>query len=281
MENSESCDRCGKTFKNKYILKTHMQSSKSCLKIEGKQLEDKFSCDTCKKKYTTNQNLRNHKCKPTPTNTTPTTTTINNTTNNINNNTTNNNTTNNNNTNNNNNTTNNNTNNNNTTINNITNNNTTINITIKPKKKKKQVINDMASLDLREESLRKKFKKLNSKHLNDEIQGIAQFTVFNIFEIDPDNNGNRNYICVDGSRYIAFYKDFQTGSIIKDPSFKKLLKAVINQACERGNEIIDDYIDGFKIRERAELRTHLKNIEKNRDKPLFKKIIAEETAIKL
>ena len=266
MENSESCDRCGKTFKNKYILKTHKQSSKSCLKIEGKQIEDKFSCDTCKKKYTTKYRLQSHKCKPTNT---TNNTTINNTTNNI--------------TNNNNNITNNN-------ITNITNNNTTINITIKPKKKKKQVINDMSPLDLRPESLEKKFRKLDSKHLSEEIQGIAQFTVINIFEIDPDNNGNRNYICLDGSRYLGIYKD-QTGSITKDPSFKKLLKAVINQACKRGNEIIDDFVDGFKIRDgavvdggvrkRADLKIHLNNIIKNRDKPLFKKIIAEETAIKL
>ena len=84
MENSESCDRCGKTFKNKYILKTHKQSSKSCLKIEGKQIEDKFSCDTCKKKYTTKYRLQSHKCKPSTTNNTNNTT-INNITNNNNN----------------------------------------------------------------------------------------------------------------------------------------------------------------------------------------------------
>ena len=87
---------------------------------------------------------------------------------------------------------------------------------------------------------------MDSKDLSKEIQGIAQFTVINIFEIDPDNNGNRNYICTDGSRYIGIYKD-QTGSITKDPSFKKILKAVMNQVCKRGNEIIDDFVDGYKI----------------------------------
>ena len=85
---SNSCDFCGKTFKNKYNLKTHISTSKACLKIQNKQIENKFNCSDCGKNYTKKYHLQNHKCKGTAkiiNNTTNniTNTTINNTTNNI------------------------------------------------------------------------------------------------------------------------------------------------------------------------------------------------------
>ncbi len=62
------CEFCHKTLKNKYTLKIHQTSAKSCLTLRGETLEvenNSYICSYCNKNLTTKQNLVLHiqKCK--------------------------------------------------------------------------------------------------------------------------------------------------------------------------------------------------------------------------
>jgi hypothetical protein len=272
-----TCEYCRKVFKNKYNLKIHISTSKSCLKIQNKQLENKFSCSICGKSYTRNYHLKNHKCKGEV---------------NIVNNTTNNNTTNNNTTNNN--TTNNNTTNNNTTNNNTTNNNTTININnttinnttiIKPTKV--QVINGMAPLDLSEQTIRDIVERdFTRNYFEKNKDGVAQFIIDKILK--RDQTGNYNYISVDGSRHIGVYKDSETGNIVKDHLYMKLAKPVYKQVEPKSRKIANEIMDAKNIPMekrfvQAESKMHIKSFIHLQDEPpsRFRKVIASKTALVL
>ena len=55
-----SCEYCKNEFVNKYTLKTHINTSKSCLKIQGKVLSSELVCLGCNKIFTQKINLRQH-----------------------------------------------------------------------------------------------------------------------------------------------------------------------------------------------------------------------------
>lgn len=54
------CNFCCKTYANKYILKTHQKTSKSCLKIQNKDRVDNFECKYCDKKFPYKRRLNDH-----------------------------------------------------------------------------------------------------------------------------------------------------------------------------------------------------------------------------
>ena len=59
------CEFCNSTLSSKYILKTHLQTNKSCLELRHKELKTNFLCNGCNI-YTLDKNkLKNHqeKCK--------------------------------------------------------------------------------------------------------------------------------------------------------------------------------------------------------------------------
>lgn len=63
------CQFCNKKFANEWNMRTHQQTAKYCIKLQSGTTEIKhksFSCSLCKKDYTTNQGLKNHKCSPPP-----------------------------------------------------------------------------------------------------------------------------------------------------------------------------------------------------------------------
>ena len=77
VESTERCNVCGKIFKNKYILKTHVKSvhmevdhqcpicsfssrSRESLKIHSQIHDQKFTCVPCDKEFTYRSNLRKH-----------------------------------------------------------------------------------------------------------------------------------------------------------------------------------------------------------------------------
>ena len=54
------CTFCKKIFASNSSLKLHQTSAKYCLKLQGKDYENKFKCKFCNKEYTTKQHLINH-----------------------------------------------------------------------------------------------------------------------------------------------------------------------------------------------------------------------------
>jgi len=57
--NSFVCEFCNKTFSKKSNLNIHKETTKSCLKLQGK-INDNFKCDICEQIFTTNANLKQH-----------------------------------------------------------------------------------------------------------------------------------------------------------------------------------------------------------------------------
>ena len=53
------CKFCNKVFSSKSSLGTHQKYARYCLRIQGKELSDKFSCE-CGKKFTTHAKLQYH-----------------------------------------------------------------------------------------------------------------------------------------------------------------------------------------------------------------------------
>ena len=51
------CQFCKKTFSDKSNLKKHQTNAKYCLKIQGKEIEEKYVCKYCGKKFTRKDNL--------------------------------------------------------------------------------------------------------------------------------------------------------------------------------------------------------------------------------
>ena len=57
--NSFVCEFCNKTFSKKSNLNIHKETTKSCLKLQGK-INDNFKCNICEEIFTTNANLKQH-----------------------------------------------------------------------------------------------------------------------------------------------------------------------------------------------------------------------------
>ena len=62
---STVCNFCNKTFKNIYVLNTHIRTAKYCLIKQGKIEKPlkNFDCQNCKKTLSSKRNLEKHKCK--------------------------------------------------------------------------------------------------------------------------------------------------------------------------------------------------------------------------
>jgi hypothetical protein len=88
----------------------------------------------------------------------------------------------------------------------------------------------MIPLDLSENNIRNIVQsEFTEEYLKKDHEGIAQFIIEKILK--RDSNGNYNYISTDSSRHIGFYKDIDTGYIIKDVKYMKLSIPVYLQAC--------------------------------------------------
>lgn len=57
--NTFVCEFCNKTFSTKTNLNVHKETTKSCLKLQGK-INDSFKCNICEQVFTTNTNLKQH-----------------------------------------------------------------------------------------------------------------------------------------------------------------------------------------------------------------------------
>jgi len=54
------CEHCNIMVKSKYILKTHLVSNKTCLKIRGIELGNNFICKGCSTTFINKSNMNNH-----------------------------------------------------------------------------------------------------------------------------------------------------------------------------------------------------------------------------
>jgi hypothetical protein len=54
------CNYCNKNFSCKSSLKLHQKTTKYCLKLQGKNEENKFECEYCNKIFTVKTNLLSH-----------------------------------------------------------------------------------------------------------------------------------------------------------------------------------------------------------------------------
>ena len=54
------CEHCSITVKSKYILKTHLVSNKTCLKLRGIELGNSFVCKGCSTTFINKTNMKNH-----------------------------------------------------------------------------------------------------------------------------------------------------------------------------------------------------------------------------
>ena len=65
MEKVNSCQYCSSTFKNATTLKTHLITSKKCLRERGLPIESKFNCGGCNHVFMTKLNINVHQetCK--------------------------------------------------------------------------------------------------------------------------------------------------------------------------------------------------------------------------
>jgi hypothetical protein len=54
------CNYCNKNFSCKSSLKLHQKTTKYCLKLQGKNEDNKFECEYCKKIFTVKTNLISH-----------------------------------------------------------------------------------------------------------------------------------------------------------------------------------------------------------------------------
>ena len=59
------CEHCKLVLKTKYILKTHLTSNKTCLKLRGLEMASQYTCSACNTPFISNLNLVNHQkiCK--------------------------------------------------------------------------------------------------------------------------------------------------------------------------------------------------------------------------
>ena len=55
------CKFCHNEFSNKQNLNAHQKKAKYCLKIQGKNMANKYRCGICEKTFTSNYNLNRHK----------------------------------------------------------------------------------------------------------------------------------------------------------------------------------------------------------------------------
>lgn len=55
-----NCEFCNKTYCNKYSLKKHQTTAKSCLLLQNEDVEQIFSCKNCPKKFFRNNCLQKH-----------------------------------------------------------------------------------------------------------------------------------------------------------------------------------------------------------------------------
>lgn len=55
-----TCEYCKKEFTTKGNVVAHQKSTKYCLELQGKNLSDDFQCKDCLKKFTTQTNLNDH-----------------------------------------------------------------------------------------------------------------------------------------------------------------------------------------------------------------------------
>ncbi len=55
-----NCSFCNKIFSSKSSLNVHQKTTKSCLKLQGKNEDKNFECKYCNKKFTVKQNLTSH-----------------------------------------------------------------------------------------------------------------------------------------------------------------------------------------------------------------------------
>ena len=64
-EQREICTYCNSTFKNKTVLKTHLNTNKKCLELRGLSLKTNFICDGCNTMYISLKHLSIHQesCK--------------------------------------------------------------------------------------------------------------------------------------------------------------------------------------------------------------------------
>ena len=54
------CEYCNLICKTKYILKSHLNNNKKCLKLRGLELDTKFICNGCNSTFINNINLNTH-----------------------------------------------------------------------------------------------------------------------------------------------------------------------------------------------------------------------------
>ena len=54
------CQFCKKTLCSKYSLINHQKRSKKCLDIQGKKLEETFTCDSCNKIFSEKLHIKRH-----------------------------------------------------------------------------------------------------------------------------------------------------------------------------------------------------------------------------
>ena len=64
-EHREVCEHCKSTFKNKIVLKTHINTNKKCLSLRGLALNTGYICNGCKTMHINTTHLNNHQdvCK--------------------------------------------------------------------------------------------------------------------------------------------------------------------------------------------------------------------------
>ena len=54
------CEHCHVILRSKYILKSHLLNSKTCLKLRGLSIQTKFICSGCDVMFMNNANLNIH-----------------------------------------------------------------------------------------------------------------------------------------------------------------------------------------------------------------------------
>ena len=60
MEKANICQHCSSTFKNATTLKTHLLTSKKCLRERGVSIDSKFKCNGCNHIFMTKLNITVH-----------------------------------------------------------------------------------------------------------------------------------------------------------------------------------------------------------------------------
>ena len=242
----ETCNFCNKTFKNKYNLKVHIETAKSCLKIQNKTLDNKFTCSVCNKSYTRNYDLKKHKCKPHNT-------IINNTTNNI----TNNNTT-----------------------NNTTNNTNITNIKVKIIQEMSPL--DLSENNIKD-IVHREFTK---EYLKRDHEGVAQFIIDKILKRDSEGNynyisvdGSRHLGVYKDVETGTIVKDSKYMKLA-NPVYSQACKKAFVLTEELTNEENKNTIEEENFYDHSEIISAMQLISKySEPHPRFKNYIANKTAI--